>query len=261
MEAVVRPSPEDSSHSFPVPAWGPSQGRQSSTNSASVGTDLREQLYQQTCSSLGSSLHHVKVLPAVCSSIFPTGPQPPLGIQLHGLGFSTGCRDNSCLTMVCITGCRGISVPGAAPASPSALTCRATPFSGCNGCCAVTSFPFSVCNPRGVITMAEGFSLGQCQCSIGSQAGVGSVTHGEAPSCFPWTPPLQPLAAKALPCRAHALCLPGTAAWSELQPSVPLHQSRDLLQGWAAQPGPAETCTRFIGTALQSGLNPSSQQL
>lgn len=40
-------------------------------------------------------------------------------------------------------------------------------------------------------------------------------------------------------CQSPALCLPGTAAWAEAQPPAPLPWSRDLLQGWAAQPGPA----------------------
>lgn len=109
--------------------------------------------------------------------------------------------------------------------------------------------------------MADGFSLGQCQCSLWSLAGVGSVTHGGAPGCSSRTLPLQPLAAKALPCRAHALCQPGTAVCWEFQPSVPLHQSRDLLQGWAAQLGPAGNLHRVHSTTPQAGLNPSSQQL
>jgi len=70
----------------------------------------------------------------------PTGSQTPLGIHLlrrgvlHGLQvkiFSTmhlqtsmGCRAKACLTIVCSTGCRGISapMPAAPPPPPSALT-------------------------------------------------------------------------------------------------------------------------------------------
>lgn len=56
-----------------------------------------------------------------------------------------------------------------------------------------------------------------------------AASHGITPAA----------AAAMLLCRAHGLCLSGTAAWPEFQPSVPLHQSRDVLRGWAAQLGPA----------------------
>jgi len=120
-------SGEDSSHSAPAPAWGPSQGRQFSTNfsnvtpshglqlftnCSSVGPSHRVQCFrsrllqhgspmgsqalpsQQTCSGVGSSLHgSTGPGRSLLQHGLPTGSQLPSGIHLLWRGVpSTGCR-------------------------------------------------------------------------------------------------------------------------------------------------------------------------
>ena len=53
---IVSATPS-SSHSSPAPVWGPSHERLSSTNCSSMGPPRGHKSCQQTCSSVGSSLH------------------------------------------------------------------------------------------------------------------------------------------------------------------------------------------------------------
>ncbi|KAM9590844.1 uncharacterized protein ACIBXB_005893 [Morphnus guianensis] len=117
------PQGEDSSHSSPAPAWGPSHGRQSSTNFSNVGPSHRLQFFTN-CSSMGpfhgvqsfrstllqhgsptgsqvlpeNLLHGLlstdpQVLPGACSSAgFPRGHSLLWEPTCSGVGSSTGCR-------------------------------------------------------------------------------------------------------------------------------------------------------------------------
>ncbi|KAK4824286.1 hypothetical protein QYF61_013031 [Mycteria americana] len=162
---LLPPQGEDSSHSSPAPAWGPSHGRQSSMNFSNMSPSHGLQ-FCMNCSSMGP-FHGVQSFRnrlLQCGS--PTGParsllqhrlpmgsQPPLGIHLlqhgflrglqvdicstmdlHGLQvdiYSTinphGLQGTACLTMVFTRGCLGISAPepGAPPPPPSSLALKA----------------------------------------------------------------------------------------------------------------------------------------
>jgi len=133
----------------------------SGTGCSSMGPPRGHQPCQQTCSSVGSSLHgSTGPGRSLLQHGLPMGSQPPLGIPLHWHGAfhscrwvcaspwtSMGCRGTACLTMVCSMGCRGISapVPGEPPPPPSSLTrvsaelfhifSRASP-----GCCSAAGF-------------------------------------------------------------------------------------------------------------------------
>jgi len=129
---VVSAAPS-SSHSSPAPAWGPSLGRQSSTNFSTVGPSHGLQ-FCTNCPNVGP-FHGVpcfrkrllqlgsptgsQVLPGACSSAgSPQGHSllqaPPAPVW----GFSLGCgwgsappwasmaAGTACLTMVCSMGCR-----------------------------------------------------------------------------------------------------------------------------------------------------------
>ena len=156
----------------PSPGWGPSHGRQfsmnvssvspshghqsspdcsnvghssmrcspSRTGCSSVGPPWGHKSFQETCSSMGSSLHRsagpcqepaaaqtshgvtASSQASTCSSVgLLCGLQVDLcihGSSIHGL------QGHSCFTMVCTMGCRGIPAPapGAPPVPPSALT-------------------------------------------------------------------------------------------------------------------------------------------
>jgi len=179
--SLLPPQGEDSSHSSPAPAWGPSHGRQSSMNFSYVslcmylprGAVLQKQTapawvpHEVTSPASkpapsGAPLFTGPLVPAriLLQCGLPTASQLPLGIYLFGHGVlhglqvvicSTmdlvGSRGTACLTMVFITGCRGIStlMPGA---PPSSLTLAAaelflshvlTPLSHCSCHCVVFS--------------------------------------------------------------------------------------------------------------------------
>ena len=157
---VVSAAPS-SSRSCPAPAWGPSHGRQSSTNCSSVGPSQGAQSFRNRLLQRGSP-HRVaspasKAAPAraplhraasparsLLQRGLPTGSQPPLGaIPCTAVGSSTGCRwisappwtstgcrVRACVTMVLPRSGRGISapVPGAPP--PLLLPCPG----GLQGC-------------------------------------------------------------------------------------------------------------------------------
>jgi len=74
--ATPSSSEEDSSHCAPAPAWGPSCGRQFSTNFSNVSPSHSMQLFRD-CSSVGPPWGH-KSCQQTCSSTgssLPTGPQ------------------------------------------------------------------------------------------------------------------------------------------------------------------------------------------
>lgn len=74
--------------------------------------------------------------------------------------------------------------------------------------------------------MADGFSLGQCQCSLWSLAGVGSVTHGGAPGCSSRTPPAAPR------CQSFAMQSPcPVPAWNCSVPGIPAISASAPKQG------------------------------
>ncbi|KAK4817056.1 hypothetical protein QYF61_026364 [Mycteria americana] len=100
------PQEDDSSHSSPAPAWGPSHGRQSSTN-FNMGPSYRLQFFmncssmgllwgpkscQQTCSSVGSSLQQATdPARSLLQRRLCTGSQPPLSTSTYsGVGSSMG---------------------------------------------------------------------------------------------------------------------------------------------------------------------------
>ena len=78
------PQGQDSSHSSPAPAWGPTHGRQSSTNFSNVGPSHGLQFFTN-CSSMGP-FHSV---PSFRSTLLqrgsPTGSQVLPENLLHGL--------------------------------------------------------------------------------------------------------------------------------------------------------------------------------
>jgi len=105
------------SSSQTAPAWVPSIGcRPSGTDCSSLGPPWGHKSCQQTCSSLGFSLHgFAGPGRSLLQHGLPTASQPPSGIHLlqHGapsMGYrwisaplwtSMGCRGTACLTMVC----------------------------------------------------------------------------------------------------------------------------------------------------------------
>ncbi|KAK4820738.1 hypothetical protein QYF61_004419 [Mycteria americana] len=134
---------EDSSRSSPAPAWGPCRGRQSSMNFSSTGSShhrlqfftncssvgpfqgvqsFRNRLLrvgpprshkscQQTCSSVGSSLHGATgPARSLLQHGLPTGSQPPSGIHLLQHGVLHGMQVDICSTMD-LHGLQGDSLP------------------------------------------------------------------------------------------------------------------------------------------------------
>ena len=118
----------------------------SGTGCSSMGPPQGHKPCQQTCSSMGSSLHGATGLGrSMFQHGHSIGSQLPLGIPLLRRGVpstgyrwrsallwtSMGCRGTACLTMVCSAGCRGISalVPRAPPPTPSSLTLASAEFS------------------------------------------------------------------------------------------------------------------------------------
>ncbi|KAM9639019.1 uncharacterized protein ACIBXB_013710 [Morphnus guianensis] len=131
---------QDSSHSSPAPAWGPSHSRQSSTNFSNVGpshglqfftncSSMRPfhgvQSFRSTlahCSSVGPPQGHNSC--SVGSSLptstgparsllqrgLPTGSQPPSGIPLLRCGVLHGLQVDICSTMD-LPGLQGDSLP------------------------------------------------------------------------------------------------------------------------------------------------------
>jgi len=123
----------------PCSSTGSLPWRQSSVNCSSVGPPQGHKPCQQTCSSVGSSLHgstgsgrsllqHGAPHRVTASFRQPSalawgpfhGPQVEIcsTVDLHEL------QGTACLIMGCPRGCRGmyVSVPGAPPPPPSALT-------------------------------------------------------------------------------------------------------------------------------------------
>jgi len=155
-------SPTGDSASRTTPACVPSTGcSPSGTGCCSVGPPRGHKPCQQTCSSVGFSLHR-SAGPgrSLLQRGLPMGSQLPSGIHLLRRGVpsmgcrwisappwaSMGCRGSACLTVVFSTICGGIlaSTPGA-PSSMSAglfLSRILTLLSGCTSCCAATFFPF-----------------------------------------------------------------------------------------------------------------------
>jgi len=123
---LLPPQREDPSHSAPAPTWGPSHGRQASTNCSSVSPSRGVQLFmncpsmgppwghkpcQQTCSSVGSPLHR-STAPAgsqlQCGRSM--GSQPPSGIHLLWHGVLPGLQVDICST-IDLHGLQGHSLP------------------------------------------------------------------------------------------------------------------------------------------------------
>jgi len=115
-------------------SMSPSHRLQLFTNCSSVGTPKGHKPYQQTCSSLGSSLHGST---GPGRSLLQRGlPRGPLWASTYSIMASStgcrwisappwtsmGCRGTACLTMIFSTGCPSAPVPGAPPLPPSSLT-------------------------------------------------------------------------------------------------------------------------------------------
>jgi len=139
---LLPPQGEGSSHSAPAPVWGPSHGRQFSTNFSNVSPSHRLQFFtncpsvgppwghkpcQQTCSSVGSSLHgsagpgrsllqheaphggHSLLQASTCSGVGSL-PWSTGGYLLHGPPWTAGGQPASPLSF--ITSCKGrVSAP------------------------------------------------------------------------------------------------------------------------------------------------------
>ena len=155
-------------HTLPLLQCGvpPTGCSPSGTDCYSVGPPRGHRSCQQTCSSVGSSLHGATgPARSLIQHRLPTGSPSPSGASTcSGVGSSPCCRwisapaltsmgaGHSCLTMGCTTGCRGISAlaPGAPPAPPASLTLVSaglflshilTPLSRCSFCCTKTFSP------------------------------------------------------------------------------------------------------------------------
>ena len=136
LQRGVSPSGDSSPRSSPT--WVlPMRCSPSGTGCSSMGPPQGHKPCQQTCSRVGSSFHGATgPARSLLQCKLPKGSQPASGILLCGYSLSCrwisappwvsmGCRGTACLTMVFITGCRGISalVPGAPPSPPpSSLT-------------------------------------------------------------------------------------------------------------------------------------------
>ena len=171
-----------------------------------VGPPQGHKPCQQTCSSMGSSPYGA---PGPARSLLqcglPTGSQTPLGIHLlrrgflHGLQvkiFSTmhlqtsmGCRAKACLTIVCSTGCRGISAPARGTLPPALFF---TDFSVCRVVSLTYShfsLPAAVLQdffpllyyviPEALPPSLMGLTLASSG-SVLETAGIGSIGHGES---------------------------------------------------------------------------------
>jgi len=101
------------SSSGTAPVWVLPRGAvlQEGTGCSSVGPPWGHKPCQQTCSSVGSSLHGAT---GPARSLLQTellmGSQPPSGILLLPCGPLAAVT--ACPTTVCSTGCRGTSAPG-----------------------------------------------------------------------------------------------------------------------------------------------------
>jgi len=208
--ALLVPQGEDTSHSFHPPAWGPthrkqysmnfsnsspSHGLQLFTNCPSLGPfhgvqSFRNRLLQrgspqghkpcqQTCSSVGSSLHgSVGPGRSLLQCELPMGLQLPSGIHLLQRGVpSTACRGTACLTMVFIMGCRGLRSGILSTSSPSFFTdlgvSRAVSLTSSHSSLQLQFcrffFRFSELHyPRGPTTVTDGLGLGQLRVRLGA---------------------------------------------------------------------------------------------
>jgi len=148
---IVSATPS-SSHSAHAPPWGPSHGRQYSTNYSSVGPfhgvqTFRDRLLQPVSpvrsQALPANLRQCRSPQVHRSCQEPAPAQASHGVTasfgcthlhccgvLHGLWVEIcssvglhGLQGTACLTIVCSMGCKGISAPapGAPPPPPSAL--------------------------------------------------------------------------------------------------------------------------------------------
>jgi len=117
-----------------------------------VGPRRGHKPYQQTCSSMGSSLHgSAGPGGSLLQCGLSTGSQLPSGASTCSsmgssmdcrwisppLFISTGCRATACLTMVFIRGCRRISAPVPGPPPPPSSSPADL------GVCRVVSLPYS----------------------------------------------------------------------------------------------------------------------
>ena len=219
------------SSSRTAPAWVPSTGcSPSGADCSSVGPPRGHKSCQQTCFSVGSSLHGAtgpQVLPGACSSAgFPRGHSVLRASTCSGVGSSTGCRwisappwtsmgcrGTACLTMVFTTGCRGISLCSGAwsTSSPSFFTdlgvCGVVPLtsshsalSGCNCYSSVTSFPFlKYVIPEALPLLLIGSALGSSR-SVLEPAGINFIGHrGSFQQLLTEATPGAPPATKTLP--------------------------------------------------------------
>ena len=121
------------------------------------------------------------------------------------------CRGTACLTMVCSTGCRGISVlaPGAPPPPPSALTLASAELHASHS---LTPFillhffsPSQICYPRGATTIADGLRLGQWRVCHGVGWHWLHQTQGQLPAASHRSHPCSLPATKTLPCKPDAV--------------------------------------------------------
>jgi len=104
------PHQEDSSHSSPFPAWGPSHGRQSSMNLPKVSPSRRVQFFRNTLLQHGSPKGS-QVLPAnLFQHRLPLVSQPLLDIHLLWCGVLHGLQVEICSTMD-LHGLQGHSLP------------------------------------------------------------------------------------------------------------------------------------------------------
>jgi len=182
--------PMGCSSSRTAPAWLPPTGcSPSGTGCSSVGPPWGHKFCQQTCSSMGFSLHG-STGPGRCllQRGLPTGSQPPSDIHLLHCGVpsmgyrwrsapswtSMGCRGTACLTMVFIMSCKGklSALVSRAPPPPSFLTdlgvCRVISLTSSHSSVSTAISPqfFSpseIHYPRGATTIADWLGLGQQQ--------------------------------------------------------------------------------------------------
>ena len=192
-----------------APAWVPHGVTSPASKLAPAWAPLPTgpRILPETCSSMDSPQGHSLLWTSTCSGV---GPHPGCRWRSAPPWTSMGCRGTACLTVIFITGCRGVSAvaAGAPPPPPSSLTLVSaelfltrivTPSSHCR-------FFFPLLKhviPEALPLSLMGSALASSR-SILELAGIGSVRHGGSFwQVLTEATPLAPLLPK--PCHANSI--------------------------------------------------------